>query len=153
LSARNPERLQAVVQQMWQFVERSGDLALADLAYTLQVGREAMESRLAMVVGDLDELARGLQYCLAQEQEHRNVVEASRRIPMFTGNLDEERENVEFLLAGSSGEGLLRVLLAEHNLEKLALYWAKGGKIPWATLHAAGDGRLIALPTYPFARE
>jgi len=47
----------------------------------------------------------------------------------------------------------LRVLLAEHNHEKLALYWAKGGKIPWAALHADGACRLLSLPTYPFARE
>jgi acyl transferase domain-containing protein len=72
---------------------------------------------------------------------------------MFTGNLDEERSELELLLTGSSGEGLVRVLLAENHLEKLALYWAKGGKIPWAALHADGPCHLIPLPTYPFARE
>ena len=36
--------------------------SLADVAYTLQVGREAMESRLAMLVRNLDELIRGLTH-------------------------------------------------------------------------------------------
>lgn len=57
------------------------------------------------------------------------------------------------MLAGSLGEDLLRLLLAEHNLEKLALYWAKGGTIPWSAIHEDGPFRLISLPTYPFARE
>ena len=81
------------------------------------------------------------------------MAEDGRLIPMFTGNLDEERSDMDDLLAGSMGDDLLRLLLAEKNLEKLALYWTKGGKIPWTALHQDGPFRLIALPTYPFARE
>ena len=81
LSARNRERLQAVVRQMLHFVERNGDFSLADVAYTLQVGREAMESRLAMVVCDLDELVRGLKHYLAHEREQRTVAEDGPPIP------------------------------------------------------------------------
>jgi acyl transferase domain-containing protein len=122
------------------------------MVYTLRVGREAMESRLAMVVCDLDELVRGLKYYLAQGREQKTADDGAP-IPMFTGNLDEEGSELDFLLTGSLGEDLLRLLLAEHNLEKLALYWAKGGTIPWAALHEDGPFCLIALPTYPFARE
>jgi acyl transferase domain-containing protein len=153
LSARNPERLQAVVQQMLRFVESGGDLSLADLAYTLQVGREAMECRLATVVRDLDELARALKAFLAHGQEHQTIMEGGQAIPIFNGNLDEERSDMRSLLAGSLGDDLLRLLLAEKHLEKLALYWAKGGKVPWEALHEGGPLRLIALPKYPFARE
>jgi hypothetical protein len=154
LSARNPERLQVVARQMLQFIEHSTDLSLADLTYTLQVGREAMECRLAMVVRGLDELARGLtQYLDHHGREQGAVAEDGRPIPIFTGNLDEERSEMAMLLAGGLGDDLLRLLLAENHLEKLAFYWVKGGKIPWTALHADGPFRLIALPTYPFARE
>ena len=34
---------------------------LADMAYTLQVGREAMEERLGVIVGSIEELAEKLQ--------------------------------------------------------------------------------------------
>src|SRR5262249_29409196 len=123
-------------------------------------GREAMESRLAMVVRDLDELVRSLRYYLARVradahtiQEPRPVADAGRPVPMFTANLDEERSDMALLLAGDSCAGPMRPLLAEANLEKLALYWAQGGKVPWAALHADGARRLLALPAYPFARE
>jgi polyketide synthase PksM len=152
LSARTPERLQAVVHQMLQFLDR-GDCSLADLAYTLQVGREAMESRVAMVVRDLDELASRLRHYLAHGWESRTMAANGQPIPIFTGTLAEERSEMAILLAGGLGDDLLHLLLAENNLEKLAMYWAKGGKIPWAALHADGPFRLLALPTYPFARE
>jgi acyl transferase domain-containing protein len=101
----------------------------------------------------LDELARGLKHYLAHEQAHSAAAEDGRPIPIFTGNLDEDRTEMEVLVAGSLGGDLLRLLLAENNLEKLALYWAKGGKIPWAALHEDGPFRMIAVPKYPFARE
>lgn len=52
-----------------------------------------------------------------------------------------------------TGETVLRVLLAEGNLGKLALYWAKGGKIPWEALQGVASARSISLPTYPFERR
>ena len=112
-----------------------------------------MECRLALVVRNLDELTRGLTQYLAGGGKPMAVTERGRPIPIFTGNLDEKHSDVEILLTGSSGEGLLRGLLAENDLEKFALYWAKGGEIPWAALHRDGPSRLIALPTYPFARQ
>jgi hypothetical protein len=128
-------------------------LALGDLAYTLQVGRDAMESRLALVVRDLDELVRGLKCYLAQGLEQRTVAMDGPPIPIFTGHLDEEGSGLDLLLGGSLGEDLLRLLLAEPRLERLALYWAKGGKVPWAALHQDGPVRVMSLPSYPFARE
>src|SRR6185312_12261880 len=49
LSARNEERLKDRAQQLREFVERDGlgDEDLLNVAYTLQIGREAMEYRLA----------------------------------------------------------------------------------------------------------
>jgi acyl transferase domain-containing protein len=153
LSARTSERLQAVARQMLQYVEHHSDLSMADLAYTLQVGRDAMAARLALVVRHRGELVSGLQHYLAHAAEPQRVAEADRPVPLYTGNLDESPTDIQSLLAGSAGEGLWRGLLAEKNLPKLALYWARGGTIPWAALHEDGPFRLLALPTYPFARE
>lgn len=59
-SAKNNDRLQAVIEQMTEFVEREEQVALSNLAYTLQAGREAMDYRLAMVVvNDREELLQG----------------------------------------------------------------------------------------------
>ncbi|MEM6602214.1 MAG: beta-ketoacyl synthase N-terminal-like domain-containing protein, partial [Verrucomicrobiota bacterium] len=52
LSAKNEERLEEVVQNLVKYLNdplKSEQLRLPDLAYTLQIGRESMETRLAMV--------------------------------------------------------------------------------------------------------
>ncbi|MGG4439280.1 SDR family NAD(P)-dependent oxidoreductase [Brevibacillus fortis] len=147
-SAKNAERLRAVAEQMLAFAKQQA-FALADFAYTLQVKREAMECRLAMVVRDREELIHGLQaYLEALEQGS----EPNTWMPIYTGDLEEDQAGVRNLLAGKVGDTVLQVLLAENNLEKLALHWTQGGKIPWESLHAQ-ERRMISLPTYPFARD
>ena len=62
LSARSEERLKERAQQLLRHVqeERVSDEALADLAYTLQVGRQAMEHRLAMTARSVQQLQEKL---------------------------------------------------------------------------------------------
>jgi acyl transferase domain-containing protein/long-subunit acyl-CoA synthetase (AMP-forming)/ubiquinone/menaquinone biosynthesis C-methylase UbiE len=141
-SAKNPNRLQAVVQQMLEFIELQKDLSLADIAYTLQVGREAIETRVALVVSNKDELVKGLKGYLTNQPQS---------ITIFKGNPGEDGPGIKALLSGKAGEAVVQIFLAENNLEKLALHWSQGGKIPWESIHEGG--RRISLPTYPFARE
>src|SRR5262249_12893915 len=60
LSARTGEQLDSLVENLLAFVEGEPRPDLAGLAHTLQVGREAMEERLAFVAGSLTEVVRGL---------------------------------------------------------------------------------------------
>ncbi|HEX3027833.1 MAG TPA: type I polyketide synthase, partial [Clostridia bacterium] len=62
LSARNGERLKEQAQNLLDFVckEQFEESSLADLAYTLQVGREAMEERLALIAANAGELKEKL---------------------------------------------------------------------------------------------
>jgi acyl transferase domain-containing protein len=68
---------------------------------------------------------------------------------MWTGHTEED-QGIGALLAS---EAVGRALLKERNPEQLALYWTKGGDVPWEALYEGGRPRLIRLPTYPFARE
>jgi len=60
LSAKTPEQLQGQVLQLLQALDRCEAADLPDIAYTLQVGREAMEHRLALIVGSISELREKL---------------------------------------------------------------------------------------------
>lgn len=147
-SAKNQDQLVAVVEQMLDFIELQKDFSLPELAYTLQIGREAMESRLAMIVCNQEELIRGMKEYLSNKAEVC--------IPTFIG--DQEGNHSKFislinLLSGKAEQAVLQVFLAEQDFEKIALYWTQGGKIPWKLLHEDQKVRKILLPTYPFARE
>jgi acyl transferase domain-containing protein/acyl carrier protein/SAM-dependent methyltransferase len=91
LSARNADRLRASVEQLLAFVEAEQP-GLSDLAYTLQVGREAMEARAAFIVSTNEELCQRLREYLAGQQH-----EASSPEPVATwlqgGHVDWERES------------------------------------------------------------
>jgi acyl transferase domain-containing protein/acyl carrier protein len=150
LSAKNRERLGAVAQQMLEFIEYKKDFALPDLAYTLQVGRVAMQARLAMIVTDKKELSQGLKSYL---KSIRAEEELETVIPTFIGNPSEASSTLKSLLFGPLEETFIKVILSEKDLEKIAFYWSRGGRIPWESLHREDGVRRIPLPTYPFKKN
>lgn len=52
LSARTPDRLPLLAEQLADHLAAHPETALADLAWTLQIGREALSARLAFVAAD-----------------------------------------------------------------------------------------------------
>ncbi len=130
LSAQNAERLADQARNLRDFVAagRVADAELADLAFTLQVGRDAMRHRLALVVSTLDQLRQGLDRFLAGDNHH-----------LFIGHLDSTHK------AGPTQP-------ANQPAEILAGLWVKGADIDWATAHPEKRRRL-RLPTYAFARD
>ncbi len=149
LSAKNSGRLKAMVKNLYDFVSDK-ILNLRELAYTLQVGREAMESRLAMVVNNHAGLILTLEEYLKSIEEDKNI---EFSIPIYQGNLEENASESQSIFSGTTGESIAQLLLAEKNYEKLALYWTQGGAIPWQFFYQGKDIRIITLPNYPFARK
>ena len=52
LSAKNAERLKDQARALSRFLKENDKIDLHDMAYTLQLGRAAMEERLAIIVED-----------------------------------------------------------------------------------------------------
>nr|QLG04869.1 PulH [Streptomyces sp.] len=149
LSARTAERLRVHARRVLEFVRAHDEVSLADLAYTLQSGREAMEYRLALVAEHMKELIAGLEHYL------RDAAADTAPVPLFTGGTRRDGADIGALLTGSVGDVVLRQLLAENRPEDIALFWARGGEVPWDRVQGAGGARglISALPTYPFDRR
>nr|ALD83703.1 tAT polyketide synthase [Sorangium cellulosum] len=146
LSSRGHERLVAYARALLEHIERiapeAGDGALADLAYTLQVGREPMEDRLALVVSSIDELSAKLRAyvdrgALAERMARGTVGGASR--PAW--------------LEGEAGDAFLSVVVARRDLAKLAEIWVAGVEIDWERLAAEPKPRRVSLPPRPLLKE
>jgi polyketide synthase PksN len=151
LSARSEDRLRAQAERLLQFVEqdpepstmpgREGRGRLRDLAYTLQVGREAMEWRLAVRGQSAVELASRLQAFL---QGRRDV-----------DGLDVGRAPRD---AGASAPapvdaGALETLdrwMDGRDWERLSRWWVQGGQVDWRRLYGHDQPRRMSAPTYPF---
>ncbi|HEY0833187.1 MAG TPA: SDR family NAD(P)-dependent oxidoreductase, partial [Azospirillum sp.] len=149
LSARTAERLDDMVRNLLRFLRDTPEAArpdLADIAYTLQVGRDPMPVRLALVADSPAELTAALAR-LAEGGEggpgcHRGEVKRTRK------RTADGEEAAPALPASLDGDGVRR----------LAELWVRGVEIDWPALYerTAFPGRRprrVTLPTYPFARQ
>nr|DAC82021.1 TPA_exp: polyketide synthase [uncultured bacterium] len=144
LSARNNEGLRAYTESLLGFIECHSDINLADVAYTLQVGREAMEERLALMINSLAELAEKLQGFLdGQNQEGY----------LYHGQAKGMEDTLALLAADDDVPSLIEIWAEKGKYSRILDLWVKGLSVDWNVLYGGGKPRRIALPTYPFARE
>jgi acyl transferase domain-containing protein/acyl carrier protein/SAM-dependent methyltransferase len=143
LSARTEEQLE---QQVRQLLDAIGDGTvtddtLADAAFTLQVGREALEERLALSVGDVAQLAAGLRSFLD-----------GKPVGVQQGQTKAHRELVSLLVEDDVALSTRRLMAAGRHATALKL-WCLGAPIGWFALHGDRLPYRMSLPTYPFARQ
>lgn len=142
-SARTKGRLVAVVSSVAEHLSQHPPPTLDALAYTLQLGREEMTARAALVVQDLASLPQRVRDCL---QALTNSSEAPPQSVYFHDLAS---------LPPEAGERM-DVPVSRRNLESIAREWTRGASVPWQDLHPRGETPMhhafLRLPTYPFAR-
>ncbi|WP_421107469.1 SDR family NAD(P)-dependent oxidoreductase [Streptomyces sp. NEAU-S77] len=151
LSARTPEQLHTSAARLAAFLDTQ-DVRLADLAFTLQVGREAMKERLAVVAASVPELRDALRAYVD------GYVEGGGEADGVSGVYRATAGRAHGALAEIAADDDLRELLVQRwaragKAAKLAALWVEGVEPDWHALHAPAAPRRIALPTYPFAKD
>lgn len=151
LSARTPERLREYAWHvsralLTETTDRYGagpdDVTLADVAYTLQTGRQAMSERLAIIATTLSEAADKLSVFA------RGAVPVDAVVSSATsaGALTDAAADV------ATDRSRDEMLWRADDLERLSCIWVSGADVDWSTLDRAVTPRHVPLPTYPFAR-
>jgi polyketide synthase PksN len=146
LSAKNSEQLRIYARDMKLFIESHKGLDLVDMAYTLQVGREYMDQRLAIPADSRETLLKALEGFIGNHS----------RAVIFTGRVEKGKGEAAVVETAEEASVLLENPIREKNLKKAARLWVKGLPIDWNLLYSAikpRSPRKINLPTYPFARE
>jgi acyl transferase domain-containing protein len=135
LSAKTQESLLLYADRLYKSLEKIFLVAadkhtLSDIAYTLQVGREAMQERVLFSANSISEFKELLAHFIAGNK-HENV---------WMGSVEsDEDENREY-------EGRLQ------NIETVAKAWISGVNINWLDLYWSDiKPKRAHLPTYPFA--
>ncbi|MGB8190762.1 MAG: SDR family NAD(P)-dependent oxidoreductase, partial [Chitinophagaceae bacterium] len=141
LSARTMDSLKQQAINLKNFIALHAHTNIHDIAYTLQTGREAMEERLGLVAGNLEELTRSLNTYL-EGKEAANI---------FTGSIKKDKS--VFLLEGKAGHAYIATAIEHKEGKSLIQLWVKGVNIDWTLLYGEHKPQKISLPTYPFARE
>ncbi|CAB3765823.1 SDR family NAD(P)-dependent oxidoreductase [Paraburkholderia humisilvae] len=151
LSARTAEQLRAKAAGLLAFLRAQRERAdLAALAYTLQVGREAMEERLSIVASSAEQLIDRL----AAYADGERVGDGAWRghLPRASSRAAAPVEPIGSVSRGDAGAAIERGL-AEGEYAMLAELWANGHAFDWQRLYDGARPRRIELPVYPFSRE
>ncbi|MEU5718129.1 SDR family NAD(P)-dependent oxidoreductase [Streptomyces sp. NPDC020403] len=146
LSARTTEQLRERAEQLVAWLDRpeNAGLALTDVAYTLQVGREAREERLGVVAASVPELVERLGRFSAGEFAAGDIVR---------GSVADGAQALTLFASDSDLEVMIAAWAEKGKYEKLLELWVSGVPVNWQYLHRSGTPRRIALPSYPFAAE
>ena len=146
LSARSDERLKVYARQLAGAIARRAltDADLPQLAYTLQIGREPLEHRLAFTATAMQAVSERLQRFADGDDNidglHRGEVKRNKEaLSVFTEDDELHEAVVKWLDRG--------------KYSKVLGLWVKGLEVDWTRLYPHGTPRVIALPTYPFARD
>lgn len=124
--------------------ETNTEFHIEDFAYTLQVGREAMSERLAVIVAEPNELRIKLNLYLEGQD---NIDQ------LYYDSVKENGNKAVSIIEGKEGEQFITALISERKLDKLAKLWVSGVKINWRLFYKYPYPRRIPLPTYPFSKE
>lgn len=145
LSAKNSEQLRDAVEQLHQFLQVTiEEHTLSNLAYTLQVGRVAMEERVVFLVKDQTDLIKKLQDFLDGVKEINGCLIRSSK---------PSNAALSSLLADEDMGDIITKWVKKRKYTELMKLWVNGFAFDWNQLYPTRKPKRISLPTYPFAKE
>lgn len=152
LSAKNRYRLNDSVERYIGFLSDSDvDVPFENMIYTLQVGREAMDERLAIITSSRKELLEKLIVVKNSSSKKELRLEDQ---DIYYGSLDQAKKNpFVSLITKDMSNAQVEQSLRTEQWQHIALLWVNGVVIPWEKIWEGAVVQPVSLPTYPFARE
>ena len=150
ISAKNKENLFEHINNFINFLPNN-EIPFRDINYSLQVGREALKERLAIVCDSKQELLDKL--ILMKNKFKHDFVELEKK-GIFYKNLNDVNGNTLNRVTTKEMLGQLveQNFLAENWLE-IALLWTNGADIPWQRIWKSHPAKPVSLPCYPFSKK
>lgn len=144
LSAVDEERLRALAALViTSLSEKSWEESdLGSIAFTLQVGREAQNARLAFLASSISDIRDTLNQYVQDESI----------LGIYTGTSLESSDALS-LLEGEELQEIVRSWQSSKRYDKLMSLWVKGLEIDWRGLYSSRTPRRVSLPGYPFKKE
>jgi len=151
LSARNTEQLRQKAQDLLGFIrehetldEPSSRIDIAAMAYTLQVGRDAMTERLGFMVSSVAQLRDKLNAYINNEQNIEHL---------YQGQVNRNNKETQIFNQDEDMQEAIEKWIERKKLSKLLSLWVKGLDLKWNKLYGDIKPQRINLPSYPFAKQ
>ncbi|KPA18737.1 polyketide synthase, partial [Candidatus Magnetomorum sp. HK-1] len=151
LSAKNIGQLKNQARQLIGFIEKKNysDHNLLDIAFTLQVGREPMDVRLAMIIDSMNTLLHKLTKVIqsANEDDLQSIEE------LYFDHVKNSKETLDIFSDDEDMTQTIERWIVKEKFSKLLKLWTKGLNIDWNKLYPDTKPFRISLPTYPFEKN
>jgi len=132
LSAKSNKALNEYAKSLYDYLKenKAKKLNLNNISYSLIVGREAMEVRLAIIAKDMQDLIRKLEYYCQNNKAGNDT---------YTGVVSNKGQDNKVVINSK-----------EATYSMIANAWVTGQTINWDGL---SDACRISLPSYPFQKK
>ncbi len=142
LSAKNEKRLKEQAKQLKRALteKRYDQSSLVSMAYTLQIGRDAMEERLAVIAGSAEELQEKLS----------QFITGDKHADLYRGRID--KGTLQMLTEDEEIQEAVEKWMARGKYAKLLELWVKGLNVDWAKLYGDRPPKRMSLPSYPLQK-
>ncbi len=143
LSAKDEDRLKEQARQILAAIKDRKHFpgSLIDVAYTLQIGREAMEERLAFVAKSFKEFKEKLEGFLKDGDGAEGL---------YRGQVKRNRDVLKIWREDEDLQNTIEIWIAKEKYSKLLDLWVKGFDLDWNKFYKDEKPNRVSLPTYPF---
>ena len=121
--------------------EKNEYININNIAKTLQLGREEMAERLAIVTSSVPDLVNKIESFLAGKKPD-GVFEGSAREASFLNSIFDD-----------DGQAFLIEMFEKKKYNEIAMLWCRGVIIPWEKLYRFTNIRKVSLPGYCFRKD
>ena len=139
--------MKEVAHLLLQYIQKETPenvINLRHFSYTLQVGREAMDERVGLIVKSSHELASGLRKFVNGQTDVKGL---------YRGQVKRGKEPLDLIAADTDMMKSIDAWIQKRKFSKLLGLWVNGFDFDWKRLYGKQKPFRISLPTYPFARE
>lgn len=146
LSAKTDEGLNEKVERLYHFIDKGNvvEKEFPDMMYTLIVGRDEFEKRIAFLAESLEDTKEKLDHYIQGERRIENFYVSAK---------SQSQQMFENLFAVDDTDVLLRLWCSKKEYGKIARAWVQGMKMNFALMFSDVKMKRISLPGYPFAKE
>lgn len=144
LSAKTEEQLHKMAERLLLHLSHAPKYDISRIAYTLQVGREAMGKRLAFLVESHEELLKRLSEYVSGNKE---------KSACYESQINSDSEKSDVFLDKERLHDFVKECVKEKKYSKLLTFWVNGADVDWKTFYDKKSILPVNLPTYPFAKD
>lgn len=141
LSAKNRDSLRNIVEGMLIFLRKNKEeVSLADVAYTLQIGRQSFDERAVIITNSLDDLIEKLESLLKNSKDYN----------IFTGSVREDVHKIKNLYKDKTYDE--KEIFERFTINEIATLWSWGAFDRWEEFWKDKEEKpyRIELPGYVF---